>query len=81
MLLVKTSSLVLSREKNFKWQNMEKFKHDGEILFGVKGINTLSRHRGQAGSATATRLLLILHIFCWFTVKNKVPFKPSKPTS
>lgn len=34
----------------------------------------------QALEATARRLLFILHIFSWFTVKNKVPFKPSNPT-
>lgn len=47
-----------------------------KVLFGIKGW------RGWKGSTTnCHRLLLILRIFSWFTVKNKAPFKSCKPTS
>lgn len=62
---------------------MEKCKRDGKVLFGVKVINTpwgRGREGRYAVEAPAIRLLLILHIFFWFLVKNTVPFKPSNRT-
>ena len=59
-----------------------KFKHDGKILLGLKELIHPQDMKGrQVLAATAARLRLILRTFSWFSVKNKVPFKPSNPTS
>ena len=56
-----------------------KFKHGSKILLGLlihpQGVC------GQALAATSPKFLLVFHMFSWFLIIVKVPFKPSNPTS
>lgn len=58
---------------------MEKFKCGGKISLWLREIiDPWDVEGGQTLKATAPKLLLILHVFSWFSIMTKEPFTPSQ---